>query len=179
VLGADGDFAIVADADFGLLAPDERPPRAGRNRAQDGMFLLERLFFGGERGGTQLPVDFVLVDVWQQLVQQVVGSLQFDDTVCRQQGWEAFLPVMVAAFDFTFCLWSRGVAKGDAVEMERGTELGEGVRGVGKKEGVVVDIEGQGQTVGLEGASQEVEMSQEGFGVIKAGPDIVTGGIIQ
>ena len=27
-LGADGDFAIIADADIGLLAPDERPPRA-------------------------------------------------------------------------------------------------------------------------------------------------------
>jgi len=177
--GTDGDFAIVTDADFGLLAPDERPPRAGRNGAQDGMFLFECLFLGGEGGDAQLPVDFVPVDVWQQLVQEVVGPLQLEDAVCRQQGREAFLPVIVAAFDFTFCLGCWGVAKGDAVEVERGTELGEGVRGVGKKEGVAVNIEGQGQAVGLEGASQEVKMSQEGFGVIEAGADIVTRGVIQ
>ena len=32
-LRADGDFAVVANPDMGLLAPDERPPRAGWNRA--------------------------------------------------------------------------------------------------------------------------------------------------
>ena len=30
---ADGDLAIVANADLGLLAPDEWPPRASGNRA--------------------------------------------------------------------------------------------------------------------------------------------------
>ncbi len=47
---ADGDFAVVADADFGLLAPDERPPRTGWNRAQYGTFLGEGLLLGGVRG---------------------------------------------------------------------------------------------------------------------------------
>ena len=37
-LGADGDFAIVADADAGLLAPDKGPPRTIRDGAQDGIF---------------------------------------------------------------------------------------------------------------------------------------------
>ncbi len=30
---ADGDFAIIVDADVGLEAPDIRPPRAGRGGA--------------------------------------------------------------------------------------------------------------------------------------------------
>ncbi len=62
---ADGDFTIVADADFGLLAPDERPPRTGWNRAQYGTFLIDGLLFGGVRGDSQFPVDFVLIGVWE------------------------------------------------------------------------------------------------------------------
>lgn len=151
-LRADRDFAIVADADFGLLAPDEGPPGTGRNRAQNGTFLGERLLFGGERGGSQLPVDFMLVDVRQQLVQEAVGSFEFDNAICGQQGREAFLPVIMTAFDFTFGLGCWGVTEGHAVEVQRRPELGKGLRGLGEEEGVVVHIEGQGQAVGLEGA---------------------------
>jgi hypothetical protein len=64
-LRADGDFAVVADPDLGLLAPDERPPRAGRNRTQDGTSFGEGLLFGGVRGGAEFAVDFVLVGVRQ------------------------------------------------------------------------------------------------------------------
>ena len=46
---------------------------------------------------------------------------------------------------------------------------------MGKEEGVVVHKEGQGQAVGLKGARQEVEVTQESFGGIEAGSDIVTG----
>ena len=83
-LRADGNFAIVADADFGLLAPNEGPPRTGWNRAQNGMFFGEGLLFGGVRGGSQFPVDFVLVAVWEQLIQEAVGSFQFNDVICGQ-----------------------------------------------------------------------------------------------
>ena len=40
-LRADGDFTIVSHTDFGLLAPNEGPPRTGGDRAQDGAFLRE------------------------------------------------------------------------------------------------------------------------------------------
>ena len=39
-LGADGDAAIVADAERGADAPDIRPPRAGRHWPQDGTFFF-------------------------------------------------------------------------------------------------------------------------------------------
>ena len=34
-LGADGDFAVVADPDAGWLAPDKRPPRTSRGGAKE------------------------------------------------------------------------------------------------------------------------------------------------
>lgn len=89
------------------------------------------------------------------------------------------MPVVVAALDFTFGLGCWGVAEGDAIKVQRRAQLGEGLRGMGEEEGVVVDIEGQRQAVGLKGVRQKVEVSQEGFGVIEAGADIITGGIIQ
>jgi hypothetical protein len=42
-LVADGDFAVVADADAGLLAPDVGPPRADGNGTDDGTFFGEGL----------------------------------------------------------------------------------------------------------------------------------------
>ena len=44
---------------------------------------------------------------------------------------------MVAAFDFAFCLWGGSVAEGDTVKSESLAELGESVREVGEKEGVI------------------------------------------
>ena len=41
-LGTDGDFAIVADADPGALAPDIGPPGTRRSRAEDGTLLSQR-----------------------------------------------------------------------------------------------------------------------------------------
>ena len=38
-LQAGADFAVVTDANFGLLTSAERPPRAGRSGAQHGLFL--------------------------------------------------------------------------------------------------------------------------------------------
>lgn len=178
-LVADGHFTIVADADFGLLAPDKGPPWAGRNWTQNGMFLDEGLLSGGVRGGAQFAMDFVSVYVWQQLVQEAIGTLQFDDVIGRQQGREALLPVVVTAFDFAFGLGRGCITKGHAVEVQGGSELGEGVWGVSKEKGVVVHIECQRQSVSLKGSRQEVEVRQEGFGAIEAGTGIVAGGIVQ
>lgn len=40
-LCADGDFAVVADADAGLLAPDVGPPRAVGSGLDDRAFFCE------------------------------------------------------------------------------------------------------------------------------------------
>ena len=71
-LGAGADFAVVADTDTGPLAPDKRPPRTRRDRTQDGAFFGEGLCSGGVRGGAEFAMDFVLVDVGQELVEQAV-----------------------------------------------------------------------------------------------------------
>ena len=80
-LGADGDFAVVADPDPGLLAPDKRPPRASRSGTQNGAFLGQGLLESGEWGGAQFAVDFVLVGVREELVQEMIGSCEFEDLI--------------------------------------------------------------------------------------------------
>ena len=151
-LGADGDFTVVTDPNVGPLAPDKGPPRARRYRTQDGAFLGDGLFSGGVRSGAELAMDFVQVDVGEDLVEQAVGSFEFADVIGSQEWGQAFLPIVVAAFDFDFGLGCGRVAEGDAVEVERCAELGEGVGVVGVEEGVEVHVEGQWQAVGFEGA---------------------------
>jgi len=101
-LGADGDFAVVPDADAGLLAPDIGPPRALRDGADHGALFGEGLLVGGVGCLAEFAVDFVLVGVGDELVEQLVGPDQFHDLVGGQERNQAFLPVVVAAFDFAF-----------------------------------------------------------------------------
>ena len=178
-LGADRDFAVVADADAGLLAPDKGPPGTGGGGTEDGAFFGERLRFGGVGSGAEFAVDFVLVGVRQELVEQAVGPVEFKNVVGGQKGREAFLPVVMAAFDFTFGLGCGRVAQLDAVKVEGLTELGESIGVVGVKERMEVDIQGQWQAVGLEDAGEKVVVGQQGFGGIEAGANIEAGGVIQ
>ena len=178
-LGADRDFAVVADADASLLAPDKGPPRTKRDWTQDGAFFGDGLCSGGVRGGAEFTMDFMLVDVGQELVEQVVGPFEFADVIGGQQWRQAFLPVIVAALNFAFGLGCGRVAEGDAVEVQGGTELGEGVGVVRVEEGVEVHIQGQRQAVGLEDAGQEIKMSQEGFAGVEACAGVVAGGVVQ
>ena len=99
-----GDFAVVADPDPGLLAPDKRPPGTSEGGTEDGTVLGEGFGAGGVWGGAEFAMDFLLVDVRRELVQQDVGFVQFEDLVGGQQRGQAFLPVVVAAFDFAFGL---------------------------------------------------------------------------
>lgn len=84
--GADGDFAVVADADAGAPAPDVRPPGAGRDRAEDGALLLAGLIPGGLRRGAEFAVDFVGVGVEQELVQEAVGGFELAEVIGGQEG---------------------------------------------------------------------------------------------
>ena len=100
------DFAIVADPDGVLLAPDKGPPGAGWDWSQGGALVGKGLLPGGLWGGAQFTVDFVVIDMWQELIEELVGPVEFQDAVSGQQGREAVLPVIVAAFDFAFGLRS-------------------------------------------------------------------------
>ena len=115
----------------------------------------------------------------QELVQEAVGAFQFEDAVGGQQWGEAFLPVVVPAFDFAFGLGCGGVAQRDAVEVKGRAQLSEGVGVVGVEEGVVVHVEGQWEAVGLEGTGQEVQVGQEGFAGVEPCAGVVAGGIIE
>src|ERR1022692_946432 len=80
-LGADGDFAVVTDADAGLLAPDIGPPRTGRDGTQNRAFFGEGLLLGLERSLAEFAMDFMLVGVGHELIQEVVGPDEFEDPV--------------------------------------------------------------------------------------------------
>ena len=121
----------------------------------------------------------MLVGMRQQLVQEVVGGFEFEDLVGGQQGREAFLPVIVAAFDFAFGLGGGSIAEGDAVEVQSDAQLGKGIGSVGKEEGMIIDVEGQREAVSFKSAREEVEVGQEIFGAVKACADIIASGIIQ
>ena len=178
-LGADGNFAVVADADAGALAPDKGPPRAGGRRSQHRAFFGEGLVAGGLGRSSDFAVDFMGVGMRHQLIQELVGTTEFEDVIGGQEGGQAFLPVVVAAFDFALGLGRGGVAEVHAIEVEGRAQLGKGVGVVGVEEGVVVHVERQGQTVGLEDAGQEVEVGQQGFLVVEAGAGIEAGGVVE
>ena len=124
-------------------------------------------------------MDFMLVGVREELIEQVVGAGEFGDVVGGQERDEAFLPVVVAAFDFAFGLRRGGVAQFDAVEVEGLAELGEGVGVVGVEEGVVVHIERQGQAVGLKDAGEEVEVGQQSFSGIESRARVQARGVVE
>ena len=160
---ADWDFAVVADADAGLLAPDVGPPRAGGSGTDDGAFFCEGLLVGGMGCHAEFAVDFVLVGVEQEWVEELVGVGEFEDVVGGQERDEAFLPVVVAAFDFAFGLRGWGVEEFDAVEVKSRAKLGESVGCVGVEEGVEVHVKGQRQAVSLKSAGKKVEVSEQSF----------------
>ena len=85
---------------------------------------------------------------------------------------------MVATFDFAFCLWSGSVAEGDAVKAQSLAELGESVRDVGEKEGVIVDVKRKRETVGEEGTGEEIEVRRKIFGMVNACTGIEAGGVV-
>jgi hypothetical protein len=175
----DRDFAVVADAHAGLLAPDVLPPRTVGCGANDGSLFGERLLVGGVGWLADFTMGFVLVGVGDELVEQRVGPGEFADLVGRQQGRETLLPVVMAAFDFALGLGRGRVAQLDAVEVEGGAELGEGVRVVGVEKGVVVHIERQGQAVGLEDAGEEVEVGEQGLGGIESRAGVEARGVVE
>ena len=121
----------------------------------------------------------MLVGVEQELVEQAIGPVQFEDVLGCQEWGQTFLPVVVTAFDFAFGLRSGRVVQGDSVEVQSRSQLGQSLRRVGEEKGVIVDIEGQGQALSQKSAGQKVEVSEQSFAVVEASTGIVAGGVIQ
>lgn len=55
-----------------MLTPDVGPPRALGCGADDGAFFCEGLLVGGMGSDAEFAMDFVLVGVWEELVEQEV-----------------------------------------------------------------------------------------------------------
>lgn len=53
---------------------------------------------------------------WGDLPEEAVGGIESQDAVGGEQGRETFLPAVVTAFDFAFCLRGGREAQGDAVK---------------------------------------------------------------
>jgi len=79
-LVAHGDFAIVADADAGSLAPDVGPPRALRRGTDHGALVGQGLLAGGPGSPAQFAVKFVLVGVGDELVESWLAPVS--STMC-------------------------------------------------------------------------------------------------
>ena len=168
-LGGDGNAAIVGDFDDGAFAPDERPPRTAWDGPQHGTFF----FFGGVPGllgfHLEFALEFVLVAMAAQVGDVRIGLREIGDVFAGEKGGEAVLPELVFAFNFAFGLRRGGVAEGDAVEVERLAELGEGVGDVGEEEGMEVHIEFQRQAVFEKGGGEEVVIGEEVFVLVEFG----------
>jgi hypothetical protein len=177
--GADGNAAIVADFEGGALTPNVRPPRAAWSWPERGTFFLGGEVPGGEWGHAQFAVPFVSIAMEEEVLQQSIGGGQVAELLGGKERGQAVLPILVTAFDLALGLGSWGVAKGDVVEMEGRAELGEGIWDGGEENGVVVDIEFQGEAMGEKSGWEKVEIGEEVFAGIEASADAEAAAIVE
>ena len=168
---ADADFSVAANAGFGALSKDVGPPRAFWGWSQDGAFLSECLVPGGLRGGGDFAMFFHLVMVFAQGIEQVICRGQLINIFGLKERGQTFLPELVTALDFAFGLGSGSITEGDDIKAQSGGQLGVSLWGVGEEEAVIIDIETEGQTVGLEDAAEEVHVGEESFTWVKTGAE--------
>ena len=113
------------------------------------------------RSGTDLAVFFVAIVVEAEFIEEAVGFRESGDVFGGEECGEAFLPEVMQTFDFAFGLWGGREAQGDLVEMQGGTELGEGIGLMGEEEGMIIDVEREREATSHKGAGEKVEMGQE------------------
>jgi len=113
------------------------------------------------RRAAQLTVLFAFVAVDAQLVDECIGGGDADNVVGREQRGQPPLPELVEPLDFAFGLGGGREEKGDAVKVQGGAELCEGIGSVGEEDAVVVDVERKGQPVLLEGTGQEIKVGEQ------------------
>ena len=178
-MGADGHPAVRGHLDERTHAPDEGPPGAARNRADDGA-----VFFLSQPPGLlgfhlELAMDFVLVAMATKVLDMRIGLIKVGDLFTGEVGGQAFLPEEVTAFDFTFGLRRWGVTKADAVEVQSLTQLSQGVGVMGEEQAVIIDIDFQGYAVFGEGRGEGIQIGQEQFPFVDFGAGEDTAAVIE
>ena len=166
----DGHTSIGADLDRRADAPDVRPPRAARGRAQHAAGFALGGAGGGVGGALEFTMDFVGVAVTTQVRQERIGRGGRGDGFGGEERGQAALPVLVLALDLALGLGRARVAQGDAIKVQGGPELRQGIGALGKEKAVAVHIEFERQAVFGEGGGEEVKVSEEIFTVINGGP---------
>ena len=168
-LRADGNAPVAADLDERAHAPDVIPPRAAGRGPQDGAFFFLGLCPGPLRGLAQFAMDFLGVAMRTQGVDLRIGHLDFGDLFAGEVGGQTALPILVGAFDFAFGLGRGGVTETDVLKLECPAQLGEGVRIIGEKDTVVIDVDLERASVGQKRGGQEVEVGEQEFALINLG----------
>ncbi len=176
---ADRDFAVVAHAYGGSLTKDIGPPGAGWERTQDRAFFSQSLVACHLGSHAQLAVDLMGIGVGQELVEQAVGSVEVSDVFGGEQRREPALIIEMTAFNFTLGLGGWGIAQRHPVEVKGRAQLSERVGSMGEEQGMVVDVQSQGQALRAERLFEETQMGQQGFGVIEPGGHVEAGGIVE
>lgn len=104
---------------------------------------------------------FVAVMMLAQRVQKDIGLRQSGDVLGRKEGRQTFLPEVVRALDFALGLRSGSKAERDLVKTQGGAQLSKGVALTGEEEGMVIDVKSQWETMGKEGAREQIEVSEQ------------------
>ena len=78
-------------------------------------------------------MDFVLINVGQELIEQMVSAIKFHDIVGSQQCWQTSLPEVVTPFDFTLGLWGGRIAQSHPIKVQSFAQLGESFRDIGEE----------------------------------------------
>jgi len=178
-LRADRYAAIATDPDGGAHAPHIIPPRAAGCRPQDGAFFFLGLIPRPLRSLAQFAMDFMGVAMRPQVVDMQIGDFDFGDLFAGEVGGQTPLPELMFAFDFALGLRRGGIAETDVIELERPTQLGEGVGIVREKDTVVIDVDLERASVGQERGGQEVEVGEQQFALIKLRAGEQTAAIIE
>lgn len=160
---------IRADFDGGAHTPDEGPPGATRDGAQDAALLFLSQVPSVLRFHLEFTVNLVPVAMEAQVLDMRVGLVDVGDLFAGEVSGQALLPEEVAAFDFAFGLRGWSVAETDAIEMQGPAQLGQGLGVMGEEEAVKIDIDFQGQAILQESGGQEIQISQEQFPFIDFG----------
>ena len=178
-LAGDGNAAIGTDLDRRAKAPNIGPPRATRGWAQNRPLLFPGQFPGVLRDHAQFPMEFVGVVMEPQSVDVGVGAFQLGQEFTGEIGWEPSLPVLVLALDFAFGLGGWGIKEANVVKLERRAQLGQRVRILREKDGVIIDVDLQRSAVAQESGGQEIEVGQEPFALIEFGADEHAAAIVE
>ena len=111
-------------------------------------------------------MGFLGVMVQAQSVDVKISVLKLREGFAGKIRREAFLPELVFSLNFPFGLWGWSITKTNVVELERPAQLGERVRVMGEKDGVIIDVKLEWPSVGQKGGGQEIKIGQEEFPLI-------------